>query len=259
MVPLLIALGVGAAASIAGSVISSNAAGKAAGVQAATARENRGLAEDYTGRSLGDLDTALGGAMENFDKGLAESKGYLSPYATTGNEALSRLADIYGLNGEEAAKRGLSGFTTSPGYEFRLSQGVQALQRGANATNGVYSGAADKALVDYGQNVGSAEYGDWYNRYVTGLTGLVNGGQSAAGNLSGLSSNIYGSKANALLGTGQAKAAARSSGLSAITGANAQAGAAQAGGMINQANAWNAGLQNLTQLAGFGASQWPKG
>lgn len=222
-------------------------------MQAQTARENKALSEKYTSLSLDDLDKALNDALGQFDQGAKAGEG-LSPYADTGKRALSRLGDMYGLNGGDARNTALSGFTASPDYQFRLSQGVQALDRSANSRGGLYSGAAGKALVDYGQQAGSQEFGNWWDRNVGGLTGLASGGQNAASNMTNLTSNLYGSRANAILGTGQNKANARSSGLAAVTGNNAQAGAAQAGGMINSANAWNAGLQNLSQLAMFTAS-----
>ena len=46
-----------------------------------------------------------------------------------------------------------------PGYQFRLEQGEEALLRGANRGMGVDTGATRKALVDYGQKMGSQEFG----------------------------------------------------------------------------------------------------
>lgn len=212
---------------------------KAADIQAKTATENRKLAEGYTSQSIADLDKGLTGALGSFDT----AASYQSPFNEAGQGALSRLGDIYGLNGAEGTARGLSSFTESPGYQFRLSQGVQALDRGANARSGLYSGAQGKALVDYGQNVASDEW----SKYVGGLSGLAGYGQNAANTLS----NIATGRANAMLGTGQNKASTRLGGLSTIVDSNAQAGAAQAGGYINQANATNNLLGGLLKVGGF--------
>lgn len=247
VLPLLAALGIGAVASVVSGAMGASAANKASKVQQKTAAENKVLGERYKTESLGDLDSALAGALGEFDRG----KEGLSPYASAGTAALSRLSDIYGLNGAEGTARGLSGFTESPGYQFRLSQGVQALDRSANARGGLYSGAAGKALTEYGQNMGANEWGN----YVGGLSGLANYGMNAGNTLS----NIAGSRANAILGTAGNAANVRQGALSAITNANSQGGAAQAGGIINQANAWNAGLNNLTQLAMFGSSKYAAG
>jgi hypothetical protein len=50
-----------------------------------------------------------------------------------------------------------------PGYQFRLDQGLQALQRSQAAT-GITGGAAAKAAMEYGQGLGSQEYGAAYQR-----------------------------------------------------------------------------------------------
>jgi hypothetical protein len=50
-----------------------------------------------------------------------------------------------------------------PGYGFRMSQGLQALQR-TQAATGISGGAAAKAINDYAQGTASQEYGNAYNR-----------------------------------------------------------------------------------------------
>lgn len=51
-----------------------------------------------------------------------------------------------------------------PGYQFRMEQGQKALDRSAAARGLTQSGAQLKALTDYGQGMGSQEYGNAYNR-----------------------------------------------------------------------------------------------
>jgi len=51
-----------------------------------------------------------------------------------------------------------------PGWQFRQSTGENALRRQINAGNGVYSGAAAKALTQYNSNLASQEYGAAYGR-----------------------------------------------------------------------------------------------
>jgi len=57
--------------------------------------------------------------------------------------------------------------TQDPGYAFRLQQGQRALDTGAGARGQLFSGAQQKALMDYGQNLGSQEYQNAYNRQFT--------------------------------------------------------------------------------------------
>lgn len=235
-----------AIASLFGANKSADAAKQAAATQAKTAAENRALADQYTGLSLDDLDAALGGALGSLDQGRGQAASYLQPYADAGGDALQSYKDAVGLNGPEGTARAQAAFKTSPGYQFRLDQGTQAINRGANARGGYYAGNTLKALSDYGQNTAADEWG----KYTGGLAGLASGGQSAAGGLADLTANSYGSEANALLGAGSNRAQTRAAGLGAITDANSQGGAATAGGYINQANAWNSGLSNLATLAG---------
>lgn len=248
MDPISIALlGGTALASIFGANQQADAAKQAAAVQAQTAKENKALAEKTTALSLGDLDTALGKALGTFQEGQAAATAPLAPYAQAGAGALGRLSDAYGVNGPEGNARASAAFTTSPGYQFGLSQGVQALDRSANARGGLYGGSTLKALTEYGQNYGMQQ---GWQPYLSGLSGLAGAGQQAATGLSGLTADMYGSRANALLGNGNARAGVRGQGLAAITDASSQGGAAQAGGIVNQSNAWTGGLNNLALLAG---------
>src|SRR4051812_17826235 len=100
MDPITLALmGGSAIASLFGAKKASDAAGKAADVQAKTAADNRALAEKYTNLSLDDLHGALQGALGTFDQGQTQATGYLDPYAKTGEASLAKLADAYGVNG----------------------------------------------------------------------------------------------------------------------------------------------------------------
>lgn len=89
----------------------------------------------------------------------------VDPYMKLGQGAASNLAD--------PAKN----FTTSPGYNFRLDQGLEATA-GNQAVNGLLrSGGALKALNDYGQGMASSEFNNWFGQQQS----LVNSGLSASG------------------------------------------------------------------------------
>src|SRR3954467_1522347 len=53
--------------------------------------------------------------------------------------------------------------TADPGYQFRIDQGLQALQRSQRAT-GISGGAQLKAINDYAQGAASQEYQNAYGR-----------------------------------------------------------------------------------------------
>jgi hypothetical protein len=69
----------------------------------------------------------------------------------------------------------LAGFFASPDYGFRVQEGTSAIT-GNTASRGLLdSGATGKALINYGQQAGSAEFSNWYNR----LSAAAGVGQAA--------------------------------------------------------------------------------
>jgi hypothetical protein len=64
------------------------------------------------------------------------------------------------------------GWQTDPGYLFRLGEGQKVLENSAAARGGLLSGQTGKALLQYGQNFASNEFGNIYDRY----RGLIDAG-----------------------------------------------------------------------------------
>lgn len=90
-----------------------------------------------------------------------------------------------------------------PGYQFRLGEGVNALEAGAAARGGLNSGSAMKALQKFGQDYGSAEFGNVFNR----LAGVSGTGLSAASMGNAAGQNYATGAGNALSAYGNASAA----------------------------------------------------
>jgi hypothetical protein len=125
---------------------------------------------------------------------------------------------------------GMQDFNTDPGYQFRMDQGINALQGRAAAGGGLKSGNTLKALMEYGQNLGSQEYGNAYNRFntdqstqfnrmasmagigQTANSALQSAGTNYANSVGNLSMNNAANQGNAML----AGANARASGYSAV-------------------------------------------
>lgn len=115
-----------------------------------------------------------------------------APWRSAGEGALGRLTGAMAGNQDQ--------FKASPGYDFRLSQGVQAAERSAAARGLLGSGATMKAVQRYGEGLASSEYNNWFNQNL-GLAGLgqnavnntVNAGQNATNNIT----NLYQSNGNA--------------------------------------------------------------
>ena len=80
---------------------------------------------------------------------------------------VNALAQLQGRMGGTPEFTGQVNLGQDPGYAFRLSEGQKALERSAAARGGLLSGATGRALTRYGQEMGSQEYANAYNRALT--------------------------------------------------------------------------------------------
>jgi hypothetical protein len=154
-----------------------------------------------------------------------------APYREAGYNALANLQRTAG-NVPAAFKFGAGDYQADPGYAFRLSEGQKTLDRQAAARGGLISGGALKAAQRYGQEMGSQEYGNAYNRALTSYNtdvarenqlynrqaGLAGIGQTAT-NLVGQAGQNYATNVgNLMTGAGAAQAAGQVGMANAITG-----------------------------------------
>lgn len=157
----LAAVGALAAASAVGGGLQAygqyKSAQEAAKAQKATAEANKAYAQDILKKQ----------------QALEASSGY----GTVGTQNLNNLnaliqsGELYKGYGDYTDELGFDAssvdVTQDPGYAFRLSQGVKALDTSAARKGALQSGAQQKALLEYGQNQGSQEYQNSYNRQFT--------------------------------------------------------------------------------------------
>jgi hypothetical protein len=122
--------------------------------------------------------------------------------------------------------------TQDPGYAFRLSEGQKALDRSAAARGGLISGGALKAAQRFGQDLGSQEYQNAYNRALTGynadvareatgynrLAALAGYGQTATGQIGAAGQNMASNVGNLMTSGAAAGAAGTVGGANALTG-----------------------------------------
>jgi len=94
-------------------------------------------------------------------------------------------------------------FQADPGYAFRLKEGQKTLERSAAARGGLLSGGTGKALQRFGQEMGSQEYTNAFNRYqaertarLQPLQSLTGMGQTTAQQIGAAGQNYAGSSAN---------------------------------------------------------------
>jgi hypothetical protein len=211
-----------ATAVIGGTAVGLYSANKAAGTQA-TATERASEVQKQT------VDQQIALQREMFNKQMELQQ----PYQQAGVNALNKLQGMadYTMFGPEQ-------FTKDPGYGFRLAEGQKALDRQAAARGGLISGGALKAAQRYGQDMGSQEYSNAFNRYQLERSAKLGPYQSLAGvgqtaaNTMGANAGQFGSNVGNTLGTYGTN----------VGNLMTSGGAARASGYVGGANALTSGL-----------------
>jgi hypothetical protein len=128
--------------------------------------------------------------------------------------------------GKYARDFGMEDFQQDPGYAFRMSEGLKALDRQAAARGGLISGAALKGAQRFGQNEASQEYMNAFNRYQTNrsnqlqpMESLMRTSQTSANTLGTAAGNYAQGAGEAYMGAGNARASGYIGGANALTGA----------------------------------------
>lgn len=199
MPPAVIAAGIGAAGAIGGGMIASSAAKKASKVQAQAAQ---------------DANAAQQRMFE-------EQKALQEPFRQGGLTAQQEIMQLLGIGGDKTAAGygsmgkafGASDFQQDPGYAFRQSEGMKALERSAAARGNLMSGSTLKGIQRFGQDLASQEYQNAFNRYqversarLNPLQSLMGSGQSSANVLTGAAGQMGQNEASNLYNAGQARA-----------------------------------------------------
>lgn len=222
-----------AAAILGGSVISGVMGNKAAGKQA-------GAARDAAATQAASAAEATALQREMWQQQVTAQK----PWQEAGVNALTQLTQGTAPGGTMVRPFAQSDYQADPGYAFRLKEGMKALESTAAARGGLLSGNAMRGAVGYGQEMGSQEYQNAYNRYQTDQGNQYNRLASMAG---------LGQVANvSLAGAGQNFANTAGANMM-TTGANAgnalmAAGNANASSYQGWGNALGTGLQQLGQI-----------
>ena len=186
---------------------------------------------------------------------LGQTTGNVQPYVSSGQNALQSINQLLGLNpgGNPVTANpilqmlGIGGpgptgginpatFTGSPGYQYQLQQGQNAVTNAA--TRGPGGGNALMALQANGQQLANQNWGQYLSELSPAWQQLLSnvGGQAQQGlNAAGV-----------LSGAGQSNVNAQSGILGGI-------GNSQAAGTIGQASILGSGLNNLLGLGGTAA------
>jgi hypothetical protein len=148
------------------------------------------------------------------------------PFRQAGITALNKLIPL-----SDYTKFGQEQFQQDPGYAFRLSEGMKALDRTAASRGGLLSGATLKGAQRYGQEMGSQEYQNAFNRYqaeraaqLQPLQSLAGVGQTSANTLTGVAGAYGAQTGQNLQDIGSARASGYLGGQNALSSALGQAG-----------------------------------
>jgi hypothetical protein len=238
----------------------------AAGNAAAADALNKQLAAQQSA-----LDQTLGLQREMYNTQVQN----LRSFKEAGEAGQARMMDLLGLSGNTSAPGYGSAATTfkvegfdpntlfeefnakeleqDPGYAFRLAEGQKAIERSTAARGGLQSGAALKAAARFGQEMGSQEYQNAFNRFQSNKAFQAQEYGNAFNRFTTERQNLL-APLMSLTASGQAAAAGQ-----AAAGGNFASGASQAiqnagAGASNAYGNYGATVGNIAAQQGAGAS-----
>lgn len=140
------------------------------------------------GAAAQDQEEAIRRAMQQEQQYLGQSTGYMQPWWQAGQKALPEYQEALGRMKDPNAfiNQMMGGYQQSPFAKFQEHQGIQAANQGAAASGMLGSGAQQKALAQFSQDLSSKDMqqylqnqmGVWGN-YMGGLGGLSGQGMQA--------------------------------------------------------------------------------
>jgi hypothetical protein len=244
----------GGISSIVGGIMGSNASSNAAAQEQAA----YGNAENYQKQNA---NLAIGQQQAT----TGQIGNELAPYTAAGTQGVNSLASMLAPGGSLTQGYGSFAAPTAaqaeqqPGYQFQLTQGLNALQNSAAARGGLLSTGNAKNIENYAQGLASTNYNNAYNQALQGyqtnastfynnqnnlynrLAGLTNTGLSATGQLTGLQQSGANALTNIYQGTGQE-----------VGQEMIGAGQAQAAGTVGSSNALTSGIAGGINALGGG-------
>ncbi len=146
------------------------------------------------------------------------------PFRQAGVNALPELVEA-----SRYTPFGMEQFQADPGYGFRLKEGLRALEGSAAARGGLLSGNTMRGLTRYGQELGSQEFTNAFNRYqaeraarLNPLQSLTGMGQTTATNIAGQAGQLGQAMGANIIGAGNARASGYMGTANAISNALGQ-------------------------------------
>jgi len=185
-------------------------------------------AEDAAAAQAGASEAGIAEQRRQFDL----IQQLMKPYVEAGTPALQAQQAMLGLGPAGSEQAQIDAVRRSPAFQSMLRQGEESILQRASATGGLRGGNIQAALAQFSPQLLAQELETRYNRF-GGMTQL---GQNAAAGV-GTAGMATGTNVANLL---------------------AQQGAAQAGGILGQAKAWQSALNVPMQMAGMNAASGGK-
>ena len=205
--------------SVLGGIISGGAGLLGAGLQANAARD--------AAQGIADANISSNQLMARINE---QNRARQEPFYQAGLSALPSYTQGVMPGGNLVRPFAMSDYQADPGYGFRMSEGLKALDRSAASRGNLLSGSTLKGATRYSQDLASQEYNNAYNRYVgnqatqrnalAGLTGFAPTASSAmqAGDTAygSNAANLASNTANAMAGAGATRASSYGNALAGI-------------------------------------------
>lgn len=213
----------GAGGSIFSGIMGSNAAQKAAQQMVAAANQASAFEQQMYGQTVA-RDQPFITAGQN---ALTQLQGLLGLSPTgVGTTPTSPILSMLGIGPGGATGGGINPatFQGSPGYQYQLQQGLNAVTNAAAPAGGI-GGNALRALQQTGQGLANQNWSQYlgsantaWNNLLSNIQNIVGGGESMAGTLGNVATTVGGQVGGNLIGAGNALAAGTMGSASALTG-----------------------------------------
>jgi len=229
---------IGAGSSLVSGLIGSHGASKAASTQQAGAEKARQIIEKGQGEAR-DFQNQIWSGTQAAEK----------PYQAVGSTAANNLVNLL-QTGFKAPT--LEDVQNTPGYKFRLGEGINALDKSAAARGDLFSGTQGKAITDYAENLAQSTYNQDYQNalstYMANYQTLL-GGTDVGLNSTGQLGSFGQSAANTMAGIDLGGAESQAQQIN-------NAAAARASGYVGRANSWNNAVPGIGAGIMQGVDWW---
>ena len=221
-------------------------------------------------KKAGDIQVQAGReAQAAQDRRYEEQKVLQEPFRQAGLTAQEQIMQLIGIGGDKTAAGygslgksfGMSDFEQDPGYGFRQSEGLKALERSAAARGNLLSGSTLKGVQRFSQDLASQEYQNAFNRYqveraakLNPLQSLMGSGQSAANVMTTTAGQAGQNEAANIYNTGQARASGYIGQANALSTALGQIGSIASNLPMNNALMGYYSRSTPSSTGGFGGT-----